>query len=131
MNHEEHNSLRSDVLPAEASHSGGGRKLAFGAIASGAVNLIKVGLQLLLLPIMARLLGPEEFGIYALVLPTISFVTLLADGGLGATLAREPESSSLVWSSAFCFLRGLHWRLGPVSSERCWDIWSGNRASLP
>jgi len=80
------------------------RKLAFGAAASGTVSLIKVGLQLLLLPVMARLLGPEEFGIYALALPTVSFVALLADGGLGATLAREPETSSLVWSSAFWFL---------------------------
>jgi O-antigen/teichoic acid export membrane protein len=80
------------------------RKLAFGAIASGTVSLIKVGLQLLLLPVMARLLGPDEFGIYALALPTVSFVALLADGGLGATLAREPETSSLVWSSAFWFL---------------------------
>jgi len=80
------------------------RKLAFGAIASGTVNVIKVGLQLLLLPVMARLLGPDEFGIYALALPTVSFVALLADGGLGATLAREPETSTLVWSSAFWFL---------------------------
>lgn len=80
------------------------RKLAFGAIASGTVSLIKVGLQLLLLPVMAHLLGPDEFGIYALALPTVSFVALLADGGLGATLAREPETSSLVWSSAFWLL---------------------------
>src|SRR6266403_3723120 len=80
------------------------RKLAFGAAASGTVSLIKVGLQLLLLPVMARLLGPGEFGIYALALPTVSFVALLADGGFGATLAREPESSSLVWSSAFWML---------------------------
>jgi O-antigen/teichoic acid export membrane protein len=80
------------------------RKLAFGAIASGTVNIVKVALQLLLLPVMARLLGPDEFGVYALALPTVSFVALLADGGLGATLAREPESSSRVWSSAFWFL---------------------------
>jgi len=80
------------------------RKLALGAITSGGVNFLKVGLQLLLLPIMARLLGPDEFGIYALALPTISIVSLLAEGGLGATLAREPETSSLVWSSAFWFL---------------------------
>jgi O-antigen/teichoic acid export membrane protein len=78
--------------------------LAFGAIASGTVNILKIGLQLLSLPIMARLLGPTEFGVYALALPTVSFVSLLADGGLGATLAREPESSSLVWSSAFWFM---------------------------
>jgi O-antigen/teichoic acid export membrane protein len=89
--------------PAAAPFSSS-RKLAFGAIASGTVNVIKAGLQLLLLPIMARLLGPDEFGIYALALPTVSFVALLADGGLGATLAREPETSSLVWSSAFWFL---------------------------
>jgi PST family polysaccharide transporter len=66
--------------------------------------MVKVGLQLLLLPVMARLLGPTEFGIYALAMPTVSFVALLADGGLGATLAREPESRTLVWSSAFWFL---------------------------
>jgi O-antigen/teichoic acid export membrane protein len=80
------------------------RRLALGALASGLVNVIKIGLQLVLLPVMARLLGPSEFGIYALALPTVSLVGLLADGGLGATLAREPESRSLVWSSAFWFL---------------------------
>jgi O-antigen/teichoic acid export membrane protein len=80
------------------------RRLALGAVASGLVNIIKVGLQLMLLPVMARLLGPSEFGVYALALPTVSLVALLADGGLGATLAREPESDSLVWSSAFWFL---------------------------
>lgn len=80
------------------------RRLALGALASGIVNIIKVGLQLMLLPVMARLLGPSEFGVYALALPTVSLVALLADGGLGATLAREPESHSLVWSSAFWFL---------------------------
>ena len=68
------------------------RKLAMGAVASGTVNVVKIGLQLLLLPVMARLLGPNEFGVYALALPTISFVTLLADGGMGASLASVPET---------------------------------------
>lgn len=81
------------------------RRMAFGAIAGGVVNIIKTVLQLLLLPVMARLLGPSEFGLYALALPTISLVTLLADGGLGNTLVREQESSSLVWSSAFWALQ--------------------------
>ncbi len=84
-----------------------GRKVAIGAIASGAVNIIKVAIQLLLLPVMARLLGPDEFGLYALALPTVSLVGLLADGGLGATLAREEETSSLVWSSAFWALLAM------------------------
>jgi O-antigen/teichoic acid export membrane protein len=98
------NGQSGEVGKRSATPFSSSRKLAFGAIASGTVNVIKVGLQLLLLPVMARLLGPEEFGIYALALPTVSFVALLADGGLGATLAREPETSTLVWSSAFWFL---------------------------
>lgn len=85
--------------------SSGDRRMAFGAIASGVVSIVKAVLQLLLLPVMARLLGPSEFGLYALALPTISLVTLLADGGLGSSLVREQESSTLVWSSAFWALQ--------------------------
>jgi PST family polysaccharide transporter len=77
------------------------RRFAFNAAAGGAANLVKVGVQLLLLPVMARLLGPAEFGLYALALPTISFFTTLADGGLGASLAREKETETAVWSTAF------------------------------
>jgi PST family polysaccharide transporter len=93
-----HLTMKTDVRPENSSS---GRKIAIGAMASGAVNIIKVILQLLLLPVMARLLGPSEFGLYALALPTVSLVALLADGGLGGTLAREHESASLVWSTAF------------------------------
>jgi O-antigen/teichoic acid export membrane protein len=82
---------------SSASH----RRLAIGAMAGGVVNVIKIALQIVLLPVMARLLGPSEFGLYALALPTVSLVTLLADGGLGATLSREHETNSLLWSSAF------------------------------
>lgn len=77
------------------------RRFAFNAAAGGMANLAKIGLQLLLLPVMARLLGPAEFGLYALALPTIVFFTTLADGGLGASLARERETSTAVWSTAF------------------------------
>jgi O-antigen/teichoic acid export membrane protein len=105
--------LEGNSTSSSSSH----RKVAFGAMAGGAVNIIKVGLQLLLLPVMARLLGPSEFGLYALALPTVSLVTLLADGGLGATLARERESDSLVWSSAFwaLLLMGIVLTLGSSS----------------
>lgn len=80
-------------------------------MAWGSVNIIKAVLQLLLLPVMARLLGPAEFGLYALALPTVALVALLSDGGLGGTLAREEESSSLVWSSAFWVLLVLGFTL--------------------
>jgi PST family polysaccharide transporter len=98
----------------EITHSD--RRLAFGAIASGAVNAVKVILQLLLFPVMARLLGPDEFSLYALALPTVALIALLADGGLGVTLAREDEASELVWSSAFWALSFLGIALGLCSA---------------
>lgn len=81
------------------------RRLAFGAAAMGATNVAKIGLQLALLPVMARLLGPAEFGLYSLALPTVTFLLMLADGGLGASLAREDSSAKAVWSSAFWVLQ--------------------------
>jgi O-antigen/teichoic acid export membrane protein len=81
-----------------------GRRLAIGTFVMSAGNLIKAVLQLLLLPVMARLLGPTEFGIYALAMPVIQFMLMLADGGLGQSLAREPEDNWRIWSSAFWLL---------------------------
>ncbi len=77
------------------------RSLAMNTIVGGVSSFGKIAIQLLLLPVMARLLGPSEFGLYALALPTIAFFTVLADGGLGVSLAREDESSSHVWATAF------------------------------
>ncbi len=77
------------------------RRLAFGTLAMGACNFLKICIQLVMLPLMARLLGPDEYGLYSLAMPIIMFMMTLADGGLGASLAREPESNNAVWSSAF------------------------------
>lgn len=84
----------------------GRRLFALNAAAGGVTGLVKIGIQLALLPIMARLLGPEEYGLYALALPTVAFFTVLADGGIGLSLAREREASTLVWSTAFWLLLG-------------------------
>lgn len=77
------------------------RRLALGTIAMGVANVLKVGIQLVMLPIMARLLGPSDYGLYSLAMPIVLFVMMLADGGLGASLAREEEQNHSVWSSAF------------------------------
>ena len=102
--------------------------LAANVFAGGAANILKIGLQFVMLPLMAHLLGPSEFGIYALALPTISFVMILADGGLAASLARETRNATLVWSTAFwlvmmlgivlaAFVVGSGFVLASVSNE--------------
>jgi PST family polysaccharide transporter len=75
--------------------------------AGGMSSLVKAGLQLLMLPAMAVLLGPKEFGLYATVLPIVTFFTVIADGGLGASLAKERSADPAVWTTAFYVMLAL------------------------
>ena len=82
----------------------GPRLLFLNAAVGGIAGILKVLVNLALLPVMARLLGPEEFGLYALAFPIVTFFTVLADGGIGLSLAREDEKSKDIWSTAFWML---------------------------
>src|SRR5580704_16080297 len=82
------------------------RRLAQGTVVIGVANVLKMGLQLLTLPLLARFLGPSEYGLFGLAMPAVSFMIMLSDGGLGTSLAREPETNQDVWSTAFWFLIG-------------------------
>ena len=103
--------VSGEALPA---HTTG--RLAVNAVAGGAANFLKIGIQLVMLPLMAHLLGPTEFGLYALALPTVAFFMALADGGLGASLARESESATVVWSTAFWLLLAVGVALAAIVS---------------
>jgi O-antigen/teichoic acid export membrane protein len=70
------------------------------------MNFYRVAIQVVMLPLMARLLGPAEMGLYILALPIINFVMLLSDAGMEQSLAREKDDSSPAWSSAFWGLLG-------------------------
>ena len=76
------------------------RNVGFGTIG----NIGKIVIQLLLLPVMARLLGPAEFGLYAIVAPIVSFLSVIADGGLGLTMSKEKDETKALWSTAFWLL---------------------------
>ena len=95
-----------------AARAAGRRRFAVNAAAGGAANALKIGIQLVMLPLMAHLLGPAEFGLYALALPTVNFFMTLADAGLGLSLAREDERAVMVWSTAFWALLALGVVLG-------------------
>lgn len=81
------------------------RKMATNVVVGWIANIVKVVIQLVMIPLMARLLGPAEMGLYALTVPIMSFVFQLADAGLGNSLAREPADNHRIWSSAFWALQ--------------------------
>ena len=84
-----------------------GRDLLRNLAAGGASSLLKAVLQLGMLPVMGRLLGPKEFGLYAMALPVVTFFTVIADGGLGASLAKERSHDRTVWNTAFYVMLAL------------------------
>ncbi len=72
--------------------------------AGGMVSIVKILIQLALLPLMAHLLGPKEFGVYALAVPVVAFLAVIADGGVGLSLARDRTNAKDIWSTAFWVL---------------------------
>lgn len=89
-----------------------GRSLARGTLTAGVASAIKLGVQVIALPLMARLVGPADYGLFGLAMPTVAFVLILADSGFGISLAREPESNVEIWSTATWFLLVLGTVLG-------------------
>ena len=76
-----------------------------GALAVSGAGAVRLALQLALLPILARMVGPSDYGLVALALPFIMITNVLADGGLVGALARTRDvtprlESSIFWISA-------------------------------
>jgi len=79
----------------------GARRVLFGTLALSAVSALKVGLQFAVLPILARLLGPSDFGLVALAMPLILLGNMVSDAGLGNALVRQRDSSRELESTVF------------------------------
>jgi PST family polysaccharide transporter len=73
----------------------------FGTIALSTVNAVRLGLQLLVLPILARILGPDAFGLIGLAIPIVLLAGMMSDAGMGNILVRHPNPSSELESTAF------------------------------
>jgi O-antigen/teichoic acid export membrane protein len=82
------------------------KRVAFNVSAGIFSNVTRILIQVIMLPLMARELGPKLLGLYALALPMVNFMLVLADAGLGESLAREKTDDTIVWSSAFWGLLG-------------------------
>lgn len=87
-----------------APHPGPGEtsnRAFFGSVALSVVNFGRIALQMAVLPILARLLGPEAFGLVSLAMPFILFSNMLSDGGMGAALVRHGKPSPELESTVF------------------------------
>ncbi|MEM6666161.1 MAG: lipopolysaccharide biosynthesis protein [Pseudomonadota bacterium] len=78
------------------------RKTVDGATVNISVTLFKTVLQfMVVLPILARVVSPEQFGFVGMAMAFVTFFTMFNDLGISAALVREDKPSPAFWSSAF------------------------------
>ena len=98
----------------------GDRRVVLGTLALTVVNILKLGMQLAVLPILARLLGPSAFGLVALAMPLILLATMISDAGLGNALVRKRDSSRELESTIFWFSLGMSLGLAVIVALLAW-----------
>lgn len=78
------------------------KKTATGAIINISVTVIKnIGQFLIVIPVLARILTPEQFGLVAMAMTLVGFLTTFNDLGISAALVRAEKPTPAFWSSAF------------------------------
>src|SRR5690349_2052878 len=78
-----------------------GMKVATGAALMSVGNIVRFGLQLLILPLLARMLGPEVYGLAGFAMPLISLASLIGDTGLSSAVAGGATMSVAIESNIF------------------------------
>jgi O-antigen/teichoic acid export membrane protein len=77
------------------------RSIVLGTAAMSSVNVLRILAQVLVIPILSRLLLPSDYGIVGIAMPMVLFVMMLADAGIGMSLVRTPATEREEWSTCF------------------------------
>lgn len=76
-------------------------KIAFGAAALAAANIVRVIAQALVVPLLARFITPADFGLVAVASPFLTLILVFSDAGVGMSLLRSKSYLEDLWSTAF------------------------------
>ena len=79
-------------------------------------------MQVAVLPILARLLGPSAFGLVALAMPLILLANMISDAGLGNALVLKRDSSKELESTIFWFSLGTSLGLALLVWLLAWPV---------
>lgn len=73
----------------------------FDTMAMSLVSMMRLLAQFVAIPILSRILSPEDYGVVAMAMPFVLFAMMLADAGIGVSLVRTPATQRVVWSTFF------------------------------
>jgi PST family polysaccharide transporter len=82
------------AAPRPAERGGNAQRAWIGSLAMSASSVLRLSLQLAMLPILARLIGPAEYGLVSMAMPFILFANVISDGGMSFALGRRQEVSA-------------------------------------
>jgi O-antigen/teichoic acid export membrane protein len=83
------------------------KQIARGTALIGSTNVVRLMVQLFSVPVLARILSPEDYGLAAMAMPVILFLMMIADAGLGASLVRTGKTDGPAWHTCFWLSTGL------------------------
>jgi O-antigen/teichoic acid export membrane protein len=110
------------------------RRIAGGAAWTYGAQLVTAAVQFVYAAFTSRVVSPEGFGEYGIALSVAAFITIVANGGLGRTVARlEDVSSSRVRAlTLYGFVLGLLAAAVLYFSADFWaEVWNSPSAALP
>jgi len=77
------------------------KSIVLGTAAMSSVNILRILAQVLVIPILSRLLSPSDYGLVGIAMPFALFAMMLADAGIGMSLIRTPATEREEWSTCF------------------------------
>lgn len=91
------------IAPVDAAPVSGplAQRVARGAIWTMAATTARIASAILILPVLTRLLSPEDFGLIQLAMPLIFFMMVFSDFGLQPALIVAEKPTDKLWSTAF------------------------------
>jgi O-antigen/teichoic acid export membrane protein len=96
---------QSPLPPAASTAQSGiapmGQRVAKGAIWTMAANAARIASAILILPVLARLLTPEDFGLMQIAAPFLFFLIVFSDLGMQSALVVVDKPTDKLWSTAF------------------------------
>jgi hypothetical protein len=111
------------AVPAEQAErvQSSGRVL-LGTVLLSTANISKLGLQLILVPILARLLGPSVFGLMSVAMSIVLLANMLSDGGMGSALVREQTRNRDLYSTVYWLSMGIGMFLAAMLCALSWPV---------
>lgn len=77
------------------------KKTIFDTAAMSFSSVVRLLAQFVAIPILSRILSPEDYGVVAMAMPFVLFAMMIADAGIGMSLVRTPVGERKTWSTCF------------------------------